>query len=147
MNRPDYAAERFTAGFNCAQAVATAFTRETGLEENLLCTMSTAFGGGGGRRQFCCGAVSGALLIISLLKGRGLDDDKERAEESYALAREFFARFEAAHGSSECRILLDKINLQTPEGQERFINENMKARCISYIRSAVSIVEELLDIA
>jgi C_GCAxxG_C_C family probable redox protein len=147
MNRKDYAKERFSSGYNCAQAVAMAFTMETGLDENLLCTLSTAFGGGGGRRQFCCGAVSGALLVISLLKGRGLDDDKARTEESYALAREFFARFEEANGSSECRVLLDNANLQTAEGQERFKSENMKDWCIRYVQSAVSIVEELLDIA
>ena len=146
MTREEKARELFSNSYNCAQAVAIAFSSETGIDENTSCRMATAFGAGGGRRQFCCGAVSGALLVISLLKGRNLNDDKSAQENSYTLAREFFAHFESEHGSSECRVLLDGINLLTPEGQERFKTEGMGDRCGDYVGSAVRILEEILDV-
>ncbi len=146
MTREERARELFSNSYNCAQAVATAFSSDTGIDESTSCRMATAFGAGGGRRQFCCGAVSGALLVISLLKGRELGGPKAAQEESYTLAREFFARFEAEHGSGECRTLLDGINLLTPEGQERFIHEGMGNRCEDYVGSAVRILEELLGL-
>jgi C_GCAxxG_C_C family probable redox protein len=147
MTREERARELFHNPYNCAQAVAVAFSADTGIDEDTTCRMMTAFGAGGGRRQFCCGAVSGALLVISLLKGRGLDGPQSAHEETYALAREFFARFEAEHGSSECRTLLDGINLLTPEGQERFKTEDMGNRCENHVCSAVRILESMLDMA
>lgn len=144
MTREGRARELFSNSYNCAQAVAIAFARETDVDEGTTCKMMTAFGAGGGRRQFCCGAVSGALLVISLLKGRELGGPKAAQEESYALTRDFFARFEAEHGSSECRVLLDGINLLTSEGQERYIAENMRQHCEDYVGSAVRILEEIL---
>ena len=146
MTREERARELFSNSYNCAQAVAIAFARETDVDEDTTCKMMTAFGAGGGRRQFCCGAVSGALLVISLLKGRELGGPKAAQEESYTLAREFFVRFETEHGSSECRTLLDGINLLTPEGQERFVTEDMPRRCGDYVGSAVRILEEILDV-
>jgi len=147
MTREERARELFHNPFNCAQAVAAAFSAETGITESDSCRMMTAFGAGGGRRQFCCGAVSGALFVISLLKGRGFDGPQTAQEESYALAREFFARFEAENGSSECKVLLDGVNLLTPEGQERFSAEEMGNRCADYVASAVRILESMLDMA
>ena len=104
----------------------------------------TAFGAGGGRRQFCCGAVSGALLVISLLKGENSAD--KAAQEILTLAFGSSLRFETEHGSSECRTLLDGINLLTPEGQERFVTEDMPRRCGDYVGSAVRILEEILGV-
>lgn len=145
MNRVETATSLFGSSCNCAQSVAAAFAPEMGIDKDFACKMATAFGAGGGRRQLCCGAVSGALLVISLLKGRGINGEKK--EQAYALAREFFARFEERHSSSECRALLDNIDLLSTEGQERFTNENMKARCTEYVASAVEILQEMLNLA
>lgn len=146
MTREERARELFSNSYNCAQAVAIAFARETDVDEDTTCKMMTAFGAGGGRRQFCCGAVSGALLVISLLKGRELGGPKAAQEESYTLAREFFVRFETEHGSSECRTLLDGISFLSSEGQERYIAENMRQHCEDYVGSAVRILEEILGV-
>ncbi len=146
MTREERARELFSNSYNCAQAVAMAFSADTGMDEDLSCRMATAFGAGGGRRQFCCGAVSGALLVISLLKGRELGGPKAAQEESYTLAREFFARFEAEHGSSECKVLLDRIDLLTHEGQERFVSEGMSRHCEGIITHTVRILEEILGV-
>ena len=61
------AAELFLGGYNCAQAVAVAFCDVTGLEEKQAARMASAFGGGMGRMREVCGAVSGMMLILSLL--------------------------------------------------------------------------------
>ncbi len=145
MTREERARGLFADSYNCAQAVAMAFSPDTGIDEGASCRMMTAFGAGSGRRQLCCGAVSGALFVISILRGRGPGEDKAAQDAAYSLAREFFASFEALHGSSECRVLLDGTDLLTPEGQARFKAEGMKLRCADFVGSAIRILEELIE--
>ena len=63
------AAELFLSGYNCAQAVAVAFTDVTGLTEGQAAKMASAFGGGMGRMREVCGAVSGMLMVLSYVYG------------------------------------------------------------------------------
>lgn len=146
MNRKEKAAGMFADSFNCAQAVATSFSDLTGIDEDLSCRMACAFGAGGGRREFLCGAAAGSLLVISLLKGRGHGGVKQDQDEAYALARSYFSRFEGLHGSCECRKLIDGIDLLTEEGQARFRNEGMSAKCTGYITDSVAILEDILKV-
>jgi C_GCAxxG_C_C family probable redox protein len=145
MTRKEKAAEMFNVSHNCAQSVLTSFSDRTGLSEDLSCRIACAFGAGGGRKQYQCGAVSGALLALSMLHGRGLNDDSSVQDKAYALTRDFLERFEEKHGTIECRKLLDGTDLLTPEGQERFKKENMKKdRCACFVNDAVEILEQIL---
>jgi C_GCAxxG_C_C family probable redox protein len=145
MERKEKAAQMFNTSHNCAQSVLTSFSDKTGLTEDLSCRISCAFGAGGGRRQYQCGAVSGALLAISAVHGRGLHDDSSVQDKTYSLTRDFLARFEAKHGTIECRKLLDGADLMTPEGQTRFKSENMKKdRCTIFVTDAVEILEGII---
>ncbi len=146
MNRTEKAVGMFADSYNCAQAVLTAFSADTGMSEDDSCRIACAFGAGGGRRQLCCGAVSGALMVISQLRGRGKGGTKADQEEAYALTRDFFAEFESRHGTSECRILLDGVNLLTEAGQNRYREEDMKPRCETYIRDSVMLLERILAV-
>lgn len=102
------AAELFKSGCNCAQSVAAAFPEETGLSEETLMKLSSAFGGGVARRREVCGAVSGMLMVLGMLKY-----DKEKGKTAiYSEAQELIKEFENAHGSIICRELL-----KTPDGK------------------------------
>lgn len=145
MERKEKAAQMFNTSHNCAQSVLTSFNDKTGLTEDLSCRISCAFGAGGGRRQYQCGAVSGALLAISAVHGRGLHDDSSVQDKTYSLTRDFLARFEEKHGTLECRKLLDGADLMTPEGQTKFKSENMKKdRCTIFVKDAVEILEGII---
>jgi len=145
MERKEKAAQMFNTSHNCAQSVLTSFSDKTGLTEDLSCRISCAFGAGGGRRQYQCGAVSGALLAISAVHGRGLHDDSSVQDKTYSLTRDFLARFEEKHGTLECRKLLDGADLMTPEGQTKFKSENMKKdRCTIFVTDAVEILEGII---
>ncbi len=145
MERKEKAAQMFNTSHNCAQSVLTSFSDKTGLTEDLSCRISCAFGAGGGRRQYQCGAVSGALLSISAVHGRGLHDDSSVQDKTYSLTRDFLARFEEKHGTLECRKLLDGVDLMTPEGQTKFKSENMKKdRCTIFVTDAVEILEGII---
>ena len=51
MEHGMYAAELFLKGYNCAQAVAVAFSDVTGLDEAFSAKMASSFGGGMGRMR------------------------------------------------------------------------------------------------
>ena len=71
------AAELFLSGYNCAQAVAAAFSEELGLTESQAARMVSAFGGGMGRLREVCGAVSGMLFVLSSLYGYDTPGDRK----------------------------------------------------------------------
>lgn len=58
MKRSDLARENFLKGYNCAQAVALAFSDVAGMSEEQLLKTLSPFGGGFGRLREVCGAFS-----------------------------------------------------------------------------------------
>ncbi len=104
--RAAYAAELFTKDYNCAQAVAVAFSDVTGLDADFSARMASSFGGGIGRLREVCGAVSGMCLVAGLLYGYGKPGDDEEKKAHYALVQELAARFQEQVGSIVCREIL-----------------------------------------
>ena len=100
------AAELFLSGYNCAQAVAVAFTDVTGLTEAQAAKMASAFGGGMGRMREVCGAVSGMLLVLSQLYGYDTPGDDISKKELYSRVQALAAGFRAENGSIICREIL-----------------------------------------
>ena len=72
MHRKEKAVELFKQQFNCSQAVFTAYRKTDVLDEENALKLSTVFGAGiACTGTETCGAVSGALLAISMHHGRG----------------------------------------------------------------------------
>ena len=69
MTHSDAAVQAFLEGYNCAQAVAVAFSDLTGLDKDLSARLASPFGGGMGRMREVCGAVSGMLMVVGILYG------------------------------------------------------------------------------
>ena len=104
---------RYKEGYNCAEAVLRAFREELGL--NLgddAIKIATGFGGGFGQAGCACGALSGAVMVISLLQGRTSADQSRDAV--YASAREFHNIFASHFGATCCRAL-NRNKYGTPE--------------------------------
>ena len=140
--RINLASSRFSEGFSCSQSVLAAFAPELGLDADAALRVSAAFGGGMGRTGGTCGAVTGALMVLGLKYGATVPDPVAR-ERTYALTREFVARFEARHGATACADLLG-VNIGTPEGQTAARAANLfKATCPGLVATAAAIIEEM----
>lgn len=144
----DHAAQAkalFLEGYNCAQAVACAFSDVTGLSVEEAARMSSSFGGGLGRLREVCGTVSGAALVLGIAKGYSDPKDFEAKKRHYALVQEFARRFREANGSIICRELLAGVEHTTGGAPEARTPEFYKKRpCPQLAWEAARIVDEML---
>ncbi|MDD1749312.1 MAG: C-GCAxxG-C-C family protein [Methanothrix sp.] len=141
MTHADTAVERFKEGFNCAQSVLYSYSETLDMDPDLALRIATGFGGGMGRKQEVCGAVSGGILVLGLLHGRGKHDGKERVEKTYAEVRDFIDAFIGVHGTICCRELLSGCSLLTEEGRKRFVTDGLIKQCREYIRTVCDILD------
>jgi C_GCAxxG_C_C family probable redox protein len=143
MNNAERAAELFDSGLNCCQAVLTVFGEPYGLCPATAKRVARAFGGGMGRLGKTCGAVSGAVAVLGLASDR--EDESEAKKVSYSYVQEFFRRFEALHGATDCRGLLG-TDVSTEEGYKQAReSELFKNVCPAFVKDAATILEELLE--
>jgi C_GCAxxG_C_C family probable redox protein len=142
--RVQRALKNFGAGFNCAQAVLSAYSRELGLKPETGHRVSQSFGAGISRMAGPCGAVTGALMVIGLKYGKTKARDEPAKEKTYALAQEFVRRFRAKHGSMTCLGLLGH-HIGTPRGMKALQKMNFhKNICPKYVKDAVLLLDKLL---
>ena len=76
-DRVRMAADLFSSGYNCAQAVFAAVAPELGLDRVAALRVATGFGGGMGRLQRSCGAVTGSVMLLGLRYGMRDGADQE----------------------------------------------------------------------
>jgi len=144
-NRSERAVDYFRNRFNCSQSVFTVFSADYGLSEDDSLRISCAFGGGMGRQQQTCGAVTGALMALGMKYGKAFKDPEERKQLTYAKTREFFEEFTKIHGSTNCRDLLEGLNMTDPEQHKEIMEKKLfDIKCEEYVASAVRITEKLL---
>jgi C_GCAxxG_C_C family probable redox protein len=142
MNKVQEAVDAFPTQLNCSQAILTVFGEAYGLDPAMAKQLGRPLGGGMGQTARTCGAVSASVLILGLARGNG--DEAEAREVAFAGVQEFFKRFEAVHGTTECRSLLG-ADMSTEEGKKRIQQENLvPTLCPSFVRSAAEILEGLL---
>lgn len=142
----DKAISTFRSDFNCAQSVLAAFSDQFHFDRNLALSISSGFGGGMGRLQKTCGTVTGAFMVLGVYNGTKHVANQERKEYTYAMIQEFNERFQELHGSCDCRALLN-CNLNTEEGKAFARDNNLfEIRCEKYIKDAVLLLEELMNL-
>jgi C_GCAxxG_C_C family probable redox protein len=145
MNKEEEALKYFRNKFNCSQSVFTVFGPDFGLDKEESLKICCAFGGGMGRQQLTCGAVTGALMVLGLKYGKGLNGSEENKQITYTKTREFFAEFKKLHGSSCCKDLLDRLDMNDPDDHKKIMDQNLfDIRCEKYVADAVQITEKLL---
>lgn len=91
-----------------------------------------------------CGAVSGALLALSMRHGMGGIEELANKKKTYDLGRQFMEEFEKRMGSCRCESILglcigEPENLQ--KARELKLIETM---CVDAVGTAADILEEML---
>ena len=145
MTRKETATKYYANAFACSQAVFAAFGKEMGLTEDQCLKIGGAFGGGMARQQLTCGAITGAMMVIGLIYGRGLGDDVSQKEITYEKTNELLTEFQRRNGSLNCRDLLQGLNLNDPEELNKIQELGLfQTSCVKYIEDVVDIVEEMI---
>lgn len=144
--RKDKTTEMFLSGYNCAQAVLWAFAEEGRLDSETALKIACGFGAGMARRQEVCGAVTGGIMVLGLRHGRGAQQDRTATEETYARTQELMRRFEAQHGTCNCRQLLGGCDLATEEGRQMVKERDLLNRiCKGCVQTVVGILEDMKE--
>lgn len=145
MEKVEQAVSKFENGLLCSQAILSTFGPQYGLDEKLALKLAAGFGGGMGRTAQTCGAVIGSILVIGLKKGGIALGDTTSGDEAYQTVREFLNGFQAIHGSTICRELLE-YDISKPNGYEKAEEGDLfKKKCPKFVGSAAEILEKLLS--
>ena len=140
MDRGTKAAELFLNGYNCAQAVAVAFSDLTGLDEQLSARLASSFGGGMGRMREVCGAVSGMLMVAGVLYGYDTPGDDTVKKAHYTLVQNLAGEFRKKNGSIICREIL-KNPPSDPAPSARTAEYYASRPCARMVYTAANILE------
>lgn len=145
MDHAQEAVDLLAEGYTCSQSVFSVYAKEHGLDPVLARKIATGFGGGVGRTGNLCGAVSGAILVLGLIRGMNSLDEPEWRDKSYALDKEFIERFVAKFGSIQCPDLLG-YNMAIPEefAESKRVGAAKKV-CPELVRGAAQILDEMLN--
>jgi len=145
MERKEKAIELFKQQFNCSQAVFTAYRQTDALDEEKALKLSSVFGAGvacTGREL--CGAVTGALLALSLRYGRGDLQSVKDETKAHDLGKRFMTEFEARMGSCSCKTILG-MNIGIAENMAKARQLKLfETRCLDAVKAAADILEEML---
>ncbi len=140
------AVELFRHGCNCSQAVFTAFSDVTGIDEKTSLRMSSSFGGGLGRLREVCGAVSGMALTAGVLWGYDNVEDKSFKTEHYALVAGMAHKFSDIFGSYICREILGLPDYRySPVAEDRTAEFYLKRPCERCIAAAARLLDEEIE--
>ena len=132
-----------TPKLNCSQAVLAAFADRLGLDLGAAKELARGFGGGIGRQGLTCGAVTGAVMALGCA-GRHLNDEETAKAHVQEVVHEFFRRFEARHGATDCRDLLG-ADISTTEGYQTAREQKLfNSHCTEFVRDGAEIVDDLL---
>ena len=93
MTHGELAEQYFLEGYNCSQAVLLAFSDRTGLDKETAARLASSFGGGLARMREVCGAVSGAAMVLGLVRGYADPKDAEAKKAHYHLVQRFAELF------------------------------------------------------
>ena len=94
--RKHIAAER-KKSCNCAQAVVVTYADLAGISEEQAMNMGNAFGSGMGNMEGTCGALTGAAMVLGLVK-------RDKAQATLAM-RQVMNGFQTRNGATQCRQL------------------------------------------
>ncbi len=89
-----------------------------------------------------CGAVSGAIMAISLFSGRNAPDEK--VDTNYTMVQRLIDMFENEFGTTNCRQLLG-CDLRTAQGQNQFMEDNLIKQCKIYTEKATQMATSLIE--
>ena len=149
MSKADDAVNTFISGFNCSQAVLSAFSADYGLDTVMAYRVGAAFGGGIGHLGETCGAVTGAVLVIGLHYGMTVNDGSQSNRQAYDKVLELAAEFKARNGTIKCRELLG-FDIEDREAFHAALKQGgfraPQSICPKAVKDAAEIVTSLIGL-
>ncbi len=144
MTKADLAQQYFKEGYNCSQAVFGAFCDLFDMDKDTAMIYSSGFGGGMGRMREVCGAVSGMVMVISILYGSA---DPKAKSDVYKRVQEVSNKFKEQNGSIVCKELLGltKKSEISPIAEERTKEYYKKRPCELLVYDCAQILEEYIS--
>ena len=145
--RVEKAIALFKEGFNCSQAVVTAFADYYGFTDEQALRMSASFGGGIGRMRETCGAACGLFMLAGLETGSTNGADREGKAANYKLVQELAEEFKRRNGALKCAELLGlSKNEPVISTTEKRTNQYYAKRpCVKMVEEAAKIWCEYLE--
>ena len=144
MSKIEQSKTTFSQGFNCAQAVLSAFSPEFGLDPVMAYRVAAAFGGGMGHMGETCGAVTGAFMVIGLKYGMTVADGSQSHHDAFHQVREFSKTFKELNGSIVCREILG-VDINDREAFREAVKKGIPQKiCPKMVQDAAEIVESIL---
>ena len=146
MRKSEVAVDKFLDGYNCAQAVLYSFCDYLNFDKDTALKLSCGFGAGMSRKEEVCGAVSGGIMVIGMIYGRGENQDRSLTEQTYQTTRELMDKFTERQGTFICRRLLGDCELTTLEGKKEFKEKDLLNKvCKECVRNVVEIIQDIID--
>lgn len=143
MEHKYLAAELFLEGYNCAQAVAVAFTDLTGMDKKEAAKLASPFGGGMGRLREVCGAVSGMFMVLGSLYGYDNSNADTHKKALYKQVQALAERFKALNGSIICREILKNPSTD-PNPSPRTAEYYAKRPCARMVMTAAELMDQFI---
>lgn len=146
MTKKEKAIELFEKGYNCAQAVAGAFSDEIGMDTLQIVKAVSGFGGGIGRLREVCGAVSGMVFVANMLYGYESPTDADAKKAHYSDIQSLAKSFSDMNGSYICRELLGLSisGADSPVPEKRTTEYYQKRPCVELVGDAAEILEKFI---
>jgi len=132
----------FDNGLLCAESVVSAIAEYQGVDDQLAVKMATGFCRGMARTCGPCGALSGAVMGISLVLGR--ESKNDTVSTTYEATQELVEKFESEFGAKDCHKLLG-CDIGTEEGMAYFRSHNLRSNCSKYTQKAAKMAVQILS--
>ncbi len=131
----DRAVKLFKGGLYCSEAILQVYNKKLrlGLNDNAI-KMATGFGAGMGEAKCCCGSLTGAIMVLSAVKGRV--SNHENVDEVFTLTRKLHDRFKRKYKATCCRVLTRNVVWGSPEHRQH---------CEQVVGDTVKILEDILQ--
>ena len=132
----------FLQGYSCSESILMPFAEQFGIESDIAARISSGFGFAPGRNtEKTCGVVTGAIMVIGLTYGAGLNKNLYAKDLCTLVVQEFISRFSARRKSVACK----KIHATYNAAEKIRHLTGKHAFCAMVTRDAAEILEELLN--
>ncbi len=129
------AVELFKSGLYCSEAILQVFNKELNLELNdTALKMATGFGAGLGASKCSCGSLTGAVMVLSAVKGR--TNTENNVNEVFTLTQELHDKFKQKYKATCCRVLTKPVEWGAIEHHQY---------CEQFVGGAVEILVDILE--
>ena len=138
----DKSVEYFNNGYCWSESVLLSVSESKGIKSDLIPKIATGFCGGMSHTDGMCGAISGGILAIDMIHGRGNPTDPR--EDSEEKVQELIFTFKDSFKSTHCYELTG-CDLGTEEGQEKYNINECYQLCDKFVAQATDKTLELID--